>query len=55
MEYINKIEGLKRGAEKMRRDTISIIKESTKKTIKEGCSHVVEMLKAECLRLLEQV
>lgn len=55
LEYLTKIEALKRGADKMRRDTIAKIKDSTKKVIKEGCQHVVEILKAECLSLLGQV
>lgn len=39
----------------MRKDTIALIKDSTKKVIKDGCQHVVEILKKECLNLLQQV
>jgi hypothetical protein len=52
LEYLTKIDGLKRGADKMRRDTIALIKDSTRRVIKEGCQHVVESLKEECLGLL---
>jgi hypothetical protein len=55
LEYIHKIEALKRGAGKMRRDTIAAIKDSTRAIIKDGCQFVVEILKKECLSLLEQV
>jgi hypothetical protein len=47
------MEALKRGADKMRRDTIAKVKDSTRRVIKEGCEHVVEILKKECLSLLE--
>ena len=39
----------------MRRDTIALVKDSTRRVIKEGCQHVVESLKTECLGLLAQV
>jgi hypothetical protein len=37
LEYLYKIEGIKMGADRMRRDTIAQIKDSTRKIIKDGC------------------